>query len=138
MDPPDALGGTLPERRTSRLGVLAAGLRAPGRSVVALLRKRRERLDRLALHGLDEEVYRRAAHQSDAGPQVGGIPDLEFILDTAKISVDAGSVKNVPVRLRASEDDLAGRSTPIEFSIAASDDRGLAITERAKFLGPIP
>jgi len=68
---------------------------------------------------------------------VDGIPNLEFILDTARIAVDGGSVKNVPVRLRASEDDLAGRSTPVQFSISATDDSTLHITEDAKFLGPI-
>jgi polyferredoxin len=68
---------------------------------------------------------------------VDGIPNVEFILDTPRINVDAGSVKNVPVRLRADEDDLAGRSTPIEFSIQASDAPELGISEDAKFLGPL-
>ena len=68
---------------------------------------------------------------------VDGIPNVEFILDTPRIDVDPGSVKNVPVRLRADEADLAGRSTPIEFSIEASDAQDLRITEDAKFLGPI-
>ena len=68
---------------------------------------------------------------------VDGIPNVEFILDTPRIDVDAGSVKNVPVRLRADEADLAGRSTPIEFSIEASDAPELRVTEDAKFLGPL-
>ena len=68
---------------------------------------------------------------------VDGIPNVEFILDTPRINVDSGSVKSVPVRLRADEADLLGRSTPIEFSITASDAPELRITEEAKFLGPV-
>lgn len=69
---------------------------------------------------------------------VQGIPNVEFILDTPRIEVDAGAVKNVPVRLRADEADLTGRSTPIEFLIEASDKPGLRVGEDAKFLGPLP
>jgi len=69
---------------------------------------------------------------------VSGITDMELVVETAAVNVDQGSVSNVPVRLRASEADLEGRSTTVTFSIHARDDASLNVSETARFLGPLP
>ena len=68
--------------------------------------------------------------------QADGITGLELHLDTDNILVDAGTVLDLPVRLRADEQYLQARSNDIRFNLTSEDDPRLAITESAKFLGP--
>jgi cytochrome c oxidase accessory protein FixG len=67
---------------------------------------------------------------------VDGIDDIELHTDTRKIRVDAGEVLELPVRLRAEEDELHERSTKVTFQLVASDDPQLHVREEARFLGP--
>ncbi len=66
-----------------------------------------------------------------------GIDDLILLVDKTTILVEAGTVYDLPVRLRAKEDNLSGRSTEIRFILSVSDDDDLSVTEVGKFLGPI-
>lgn len=68
--------------------------------------------------------------------QAEGITDMELHMDTDNIFVDAGTVLDLPVTLRADEKYLQARSNDIRFNLTAEDDPRLAITESAKFLGP--
>jgi IG-like fold at C-terminal of FixG, putative oxidoreductase len=52
------------------------------------------------------------------------------------ISVPAGGVLELPVRLRAEEDALEVRSSEVKFHLVASDRPELAAEEEARFLGP--
>ena len=65
-----------------------------------------------------------------------GISGLELHMDTDNIFADAGTVLDLPVRLRADEQYLQARSTDIQFTLTAEEDPHLSITESAKFLGP--
>ena len=65
-----------------------------------------------------------------------GIDDLILLIDKDTILVEAGSVFDLPVRLRAKEENLSGRSTEVRFTLSVPDD-DLSITEVGKFLGPI-
>jgi len=67
-----------------------------------------------------------------------GIPDLIMETDQTPVVVDAGKVIDLPVRLRADEANLVKRSTDIVFTLTATDEAELKITEKAKFLGPQP
>ncbi|MEN8108541.1 MAG: cytochrome c oxidase accessory protein CcoG [Pseudomonadota bacterium] len=67
---------------------------------------------------------------------VGGIPGLQLYTDHDKIQVDAGEVKELPVRLRADEAELKVRSSEVLFELVATDDPELAVSEEARFLGP--
>ncbi len=66
-----------------------------------------------------------------------GIDDLILLVDKNTILVEAGTVYDLPVRLRAKEENLSMRSTEIRFILSVPDDDDLSVTEVAKFLGPI-
>ena len=91
--------------------------------------------------GLIENVYTLKIlnmddRQHDYILQADGITDLELHMDSDKIFVEAGTVLDLPVRLRADEQYLQARSTEIQFNLTAEDDHHLTKTESAKFLGP--
>jgi cytochrome c oxidase accessory protein FixG len=65
-----------------------------------------------------------------------GIDDLILLIDKESILVEGGTVYDLPVRLRAKEENLSGRSTEVRFTLSVPDD-DLSITEVGKFLGPI-
>jgi len=69
--------------------------------------------------------------------EVNGIKGL-LLVDQNSITVDAGTVQDKPVRLRAHEDNLRERSSHIIFKLTALDDDALSVTEEARFLGPAP
>lgn len=66
-----------------------------------------------------------------------GIDDLILLVDKSTILVEAGTVYDLPVRLRAKEENLSGRSTEVRFILSVPGDDDLSITEVGKFLGPI-
>jgi len=66
-----------------------------------------------------------------------GIDDLILLVDKSTILVEAGTVYDLPVRLRAKEENLNGRSTEIRFILSVPSDDDLSVTEVGKFLGPI-
>jgi cytochrome c oxidase accessory protein FixG len=101
----------------------------------------RNRLYRETSEGLIENVYTLkilnmddAAHEYELG--VGGVPGIQLHVDSKTIRVEAGDVMELPVRLQADEADLEVRSSPITFSLMATDDPALAVEEEARFLGP--
>jgi hypothetical protein len=59
-----------------------------------------------------------------------------LLTDAKRIWVDAGEVLELPVRLRAEEDDLHERSSKVTFELVATDNPGLTAREDARFLGP--
>jgi cytochrome c oxidase accessory protein FixG len=101
----------------------------------------RNRLYRETDEGRIENVYiLKILNMDDRGHayslRVEGIDDLELFTDTKRIWVEAGEVLELPVRLRAEEDELHERSSKVTFELIATDDPGLAVREEARFLGP--
>ncbi len=89
---------------------------------------------------LIENVYTLKIINMDEDPhtyrlEAAGIMGLTMV-DKDVITVDAGSVQDKPVRLRAHENNLRERSTQIMFKLTALDDVTLSISEEARFLGP--
>jgi cytochrome c oxidase accessory protein FixG len=78
----------------------------------------------------------RVAH--DFSLSAAGIEGLELILDKQRIAAAPGEIVDLPVRLRAEEDALGQRSTPVTFTLEAAGGSELAVTEEARFLGPSP
>ena len=64
-----------------------------------------------------------------------GIDDLILLVDKSTILVEAGTVYDLPVRLRAKEENLNGRSTEVRFTLSVPSDDDLSITEVGKFSG---
>ncbi len=69
---------------------------------------------------------------------IEGIDNVQLISDGKPIIVEAGSVLDMPVSLRAYEAALSGRSTEVWFKLTANDESKLNVIKTAKFLGPIP
>ncbi|HKK16486.1 MAG TPA: 4Fe-4S dicluster domain-containing protein, partial [Gammaproteobacteria bacterium] len=102
----------------------------------------RNRLFRETNEGAIENVYTLKVINMDSvnheySLTAHGIEDLQVILDKKNIQVAAGAVADVPVRLRAEEEDIKARSTEIEFVLSAIDDPEISVEEDARFLGPV-
>lgn len=89
-----------------------------------------ENIYTLKLINMDEETH-------EFNLTVEGIDDLQLLIDKENIVVEAGTVFDLPVRLRAEENNLKGRSTVVHFTLSAKDDNEMSIKQEAKFLGPL-
>jgi len=69
--------------------------------------------------------------------KVEGIDEMILLIDKENILVAAGTVFDLPVRIRAKEENLTGRSTEIRFTLSVPGNDVLSITQTGKFLGPI-
>ncbi len=92
--------------------------------------------------GFIENIYTLKLINMDNEPHeysitVEGVKDMILLKDKELISVDAGDVKELPVRIRAREENLEGTSTPIYFTLSTTDEDKLSIKQPAKFLGPV-
>jgi polyferredoxin len=126
------------------LATVLAGLAwsVAGRTPIALdVIRDRNQLYRESDDGRIENVYMlkilnmdRIAHEFALSAM--GMDGLELILDTQRITAGPGEVVDLPVRLRAEEDSIRARSTPVTFTLEAAG--GLSVTEEARFLGPAP
>ena len=101
----------------------------------------RNKLYRETNDGLIENVYTLKILNKDTRDHqyhldAEGIKDLQLILDKPVIEVGPGQVVSFIARIRASEDELTGRSMPVMFNITATDDKNLSAKEEARFLGP--
>lgn len=90
-----------------------------------------ENIYTLKLINMDEQDYEFVL-------KAEGIDDLILLNDKEIIFVESGKVADLPVRIRAAEEDLKGRSTEIQFTLSVKGDDDLSITETGKFLGPNP
>ncbi len=84
----------------------------------------------LKVMNMDNESHRYAisAH---------GIDGLQLRSERPQVTVAAGEVIEVPVRLQAEQRNLTQRSMPIYFRLQASDVENLATEQTARFLGPV-
>jgi cytochrome c oxidase accessory protein FixG len=101
----------------------------------------RNQLYRETDEGLIENVYTLKILNMDAAGhsfqlEASGIDGLELHKDLLTISVPAGGVLELPVRLRVGEAALEARSSKVRFQLVASDNPELAAEEEARFLGP--
>ena len=103
----------------------------------------RNQLFRESDDGRIENVYTlriinmdRAAHEFSLA--AAGMDHLELVMDAAHVRAEPGEVVDLPVRLRAGEDEIDQRSTPVRFTLTALDDSTLTATEESRFLGPAP
>ncbi|HHB93348.1 MAG TPA: cytochrome c oxidase accessory protein CcoG [Thioploca sp.] len=90
---------------------------------------------------LIENVYQLRIMNLDDKPHnydltVTGIKDLKLLKDQ-DIQINKGSIITVPIRLIAEAKNLSKRSMTITFNLTAKDNPKSAITEEARFLGPI-
>lgn len=92
--------------------------------------------------GLIENIYTLKLINMDEKAQefivtAEGIEDMQLLIDKEFILVEGGTVFDLPVRVRADEENLDRRSTEFEFTLSVKNDSNKTITQKAKFLGPI-
>lgn len=92
--------------------------------------------------GLIENIYTLKLINMDEKAQefivtAAGIEDMQLLIDKDTILVEGGTVFDLPVRVRADEENLGRRSTEFQFTLSVKDDSNKTITQKAKFLGPI-
>jgi polyferredoxin len=88
-----------------------------------------ENIYTLKLINKDDETHEFNLH-------VDGVKDLILLVDKEEIVVSGASVADLPVRVRADEENLKQRSSVIYFTLTAKDNVELSAKEEAKFLGP--
>ncbi|MBI3574564.1 MAG: cytochrome c oxidase accessory protein CcoG [Gammaproteobacteria bacterium] len=120
--------------------VIAVLLRVPLK--VDVIRDRNA-LYRETIEGLIENTYTLKVMNMDNNAHrytisARGIDGLQLRMDHAEVSVAAGEVAEVPVRLQADRNNLAQRSMPVYFRLQASDEDDLVAEQTARFLGPTP
>jgi len=103
--------------------------------------------DRNALYhersgNLIENVYTLKIVNMQNSPQTysvaaDGIEGLELVLQDTNVTVESGTVKNVPARLRAERDKLKTASTEVYFIVESLDNPDVSVTEHGRFLGPV-
>ncbi|HYA38309.1 MAG TPA: cytochrome c oxidase accessory protein CcoG [Candidatus Methylomirabilis sp.] len=120
--------------------VIAVLLRVPLKLDVL---RDRNALYRETFDGLVENSYTLKVMNMDSSAHryiitARGIDGLKLQMDRPEVTVAAGEVMEVPVRLQADEHNLRQRSTPIYFRTQAADAEGLSAEQAARFLGPAP
>jgi len=98
---------------------------------------------REARDGRIENVYRLKVLNMEEQPRsyllrASGLPGITADFEAGDLDVAAGQVRDVPVRLRVSPEDLHEHSNEIELELVATDDARITVKETARFLGPRP
>jgi len=101
----------------------------------------RNTLYRETREGLIENVYTlkilnmdSRAHQYDL--RADGIDGMRLVLDQLDITVPAGAVQELVVRIQADEFNMEARSVPVKFYLQATEANHLTAVEEARFVGP--
>lgn len=66
-----------------------------------------------------------------------GLPGLELVMDHDIVTVDAGGITEIPVRLRAGQEAIGRRSERVDFHLQAQEQPDVRVSREARFLGPI-
>lgn len=68
--------------------------------------------------------------------QVSGINGVHFARPSVSVTVAAGAVETVPVRVRASQAAIPAPRNTLEFLVRAREDRRIVVSEHGRFLAP--
>jgi len=74
------------------------------------------------------------AHQYDLRAE--GIDGMKLVVDQPDITVPAGAVQQLIVRIQADEFNMEARSVRIRFYLQATEANHLTAVEEARFVGP--
>ncbi len=103
--------------------------------------------DRNALYretsdGLVENIYTLKLINMDTEDhryhvRADGLKEMIFINPTEEIIIKTGEVINLPVRIQIDPVNLVKTSSKVNFYLTSIDQPKLAVTEQARFIGPI-
>ena len=92
--------------------------------------------------GLIENVYTLRILNKDDQPHsytisAEGMTDMTLLLEQQDLAVEAGAVKNVSARIQIDPADIKSASNKILFHLIAVDAPEVAVSEEARFVGPV-
>ena len=102
----------------------------------------RNALYRETVDGLVENIYTLKLINMDTKDhnyklRVDGLKDMNFVKPKAKIKIKSGEVINLAVRIQIDPVNLKQTSSTVNFYLNAIDQPELAVTEQARFIGPL-
>lgn len=102
----------------------------------------RNALYRETVDGLIENIYTLKLINMDTEDhhyqlQIAGLKGMIFIKPQNEIIIKSGEVINLPVSIQIDPVNLKKTSSEISFHLNALDQPDLAVTEQARFIGPI-
>ncbi len=102
----------------------------------------RNALYRETVDGLVENIYTLKLINMDTKDhkyqlRVDGLKDMTFIKPKDEIKIKSGEVVNLAVRIQIDPVNLSKTSSNVNFYLKAIDQTDLAVTEKARFIGPL-
>jgi len=102
----------------------------------------RNALYRETVDGLVENIYTLKLINMDTKDhqyqlRVDGLKEMVFIQPKAKIKIKSGEVINLAVRIQIDPVNLSKTSSIVHFYLDSTDQPDLAVTEQARFIGPL-
>jgi cytochrome c oxidase accessory protein FixG len=102
----------------------------------------RNALYRETVDGLVENIYTIKLINMDTKDHqyelhADGIKEMLFIQPKAKIKISSGEVINLAVRIQIDPVNIKKTSSKVNFYLKATDQENLAVTETARFIGPL-
>lgn len=102
----------------------------------------RNALYRETVDGLVENIYTLKLINMDTKEhqyqlRVDGLEDMVFIQPKAEIKIKSGEVINLAVRIQIDPVNLSKTSSTVNFYLNSTDQPDLAVTEQARFIGPL-
>jgi len=101
----------------------------------------RNALYRETVDGLVENIYTLKLINMDTEDhsynlRIDGLKDMTFIKPKAEIKIKSGEVINLAVRIQIDPINLNKTSSIVNFYLKSIDQPDLAVTEKARFIGP--
>ena len=102
----------------------------------------RNALYRETVDGLVENIYTLKLINMDTKDHryqlhADGLKDMLFIQPKAIIKIKSGEVINLAVRIQIDPVNLSKTSSTVNFYLDSTDQPNLAVTEKARFIGPL-
>jgi len=102
----------------------------------------RNALYRETVDGLVENIYTLKLINMDTQDhqyelRVDGLKEMLFIKPDSEIKIKSGEVINLAVRIQVDPVNLVKTSSTVNFYLKAIDQPALAVTEQARFIGPL-
>jgi len=102
----------------------------------------RNALYRETVEGLVENIYTLKLINMDTKDhkyqiRVDGLKNMTFIQPDSEIKIKSGEVVNLAVRIQIDPVNLSKTSSNVNFYLQAIDQADLAVTEKARFIGPL-
>lgn len=106
------------------------------------IKRDRNALYRETIDGLVENIYTLKLINMDTDDhyyqlRIDGLKDMAFVNPKPKIKIKSGEVLTLAVRIQVDPINLSKTSSTVNFYLTSTDQPDLAVTEKARFIGPM-